>query len=1049
MTDKQSLCITRKLALGLGLAGLLGSLLLFAGDMLFYYNGAATDLAANMAAASSQRIILSALTALLGAWFYTLGAGQVYYAFQPAKKWLRMTVFLSFAAIMIAYGVVHGAYVALATAAHSAVELGQEPQALMGLALQANQSLRTLTYLPFAIFTLLFIPAVWQRGTHYPRWILIFSPIILFLLNGPVTSQLSGAAKTIIGGGYLNLILLIFFGSSTLALALNHQEPAARTAAPATAHISRKLAMKKVLRYILLALVVILILFALFAWRSVTAPWPQTQGEIKLAGLQAPVSILRDEHGTPHIYASNTHDLFMAQGYVHAQDRFWQMEMWRRAGAGRLAETFGESQIPTDKYLRTLGIVPAAQRSWEAMNPDEKAIMEAYAQGVNAYLDENRGHLALDIQLLKLTGAAIDPEPWTPLNTLTWATMMSLDLGKNYKSELHWAQVLERYGPEWLNELTVDAGADYPPIIPQGIAWDKLGLADAVAAIPADGLILGSGVGVGSNNWVVSGQHTQSGKPLLANDPHLGIQMPSIWYENGLHCQPVSEACPFDVMGYTFPSTPAVVVGHNQRIAWGVTNAPADVQDLFIERVNPENPNQYEVNGQWQAMDIRQEEIRVAGREEPEIITLRSTRHGPIINDIDFGPGSEWAYGRQPMALQWTALETNHLVQAIFRLNLAQDWESFREAISYWDAPAQNFVYADVDGNIGFQMSSRVPIRAQGDGQLPVPGWNDDYAWTGYIPFDDMPHLLNPPQGFIVTANNRPAGPETGYFIGNEWAPGYRAQRIAELLTSKDQLTINDFQQFMGDSANLLARALIPTLADITLPRPEVAAMRDRLLAWDTQQTRDSAEALIFEDFYYHLSADIFEDELDELRPHNKQLIQQLLAQPDAHWWDDIDTEQQESMNDILARALNETYDDLIQRAGKEQSKWRWGDLHTATFRNQTLGQSGIGPIEAIFNRGPYEADGGNAIINANSWSGKEPTPFEIVWIPSMRMIVDMADLSRSVSGNSTGQSGHAYHKHYDDQCQDWADVRLRPMLWERAQVEAHVEDTLTLIPAP
>ena len=811
--------------------------------------------------------------------------------------------------------------------------------------------------------------------------------------------------------------------------------------------------MKKTLAILAIALIILFAVVGFVAWRTVSSPQPKTKGALTLPGLQDEVTVIRDKRGIPHIYASNTHDLFMAQGFVHAQDRFWQMEFWRRIGAGRLSEIFGEGQLDTDRFLRTLGIVPAAQRSYDALDAESQAALQAYAQGVNAYIDQNKNDLPLEFKVLGLTGVSFTPEPWEPVDTITWATLMSMDLGGNYKKELKRAQLLDSFGQEWMAELMNQSGKEeYPTIVSQEIDWHGLGAAATLASLP-DALLLGSGDGIGSNNWVISGDHTDTGMPLLANDPHLSIQMPSIWYENGLHCQTVNDACPYDVVGFTFASVPGVVIGHNQRIAWGVTNAGPDVQDLFVERINPENPNQYEVNGQWQDMDVHREAIPVAGQDDPVFVTIRSTRHGPIINDVAYGPNGDWAYGWQPLALQWTALGTNRLLQSILGINRATDWDSFREALQYWDAPSQNFVYADVDGNIGYQMPGLVPIRAQGDGTLPVPGWNDDYAWTDFIPFDELPTLFNPPEGYILTANNRIVGPDYPYLINKYWLTGYRAQRIKELITSKDILTVDDFKQFHGDNLNLFARDILPELADMPVERPEVAALRDNLQQWDGQMSKDSAQALFFSAFYYHLLPRLFEDELGDSAPriwddNAKQLVEEILAQPDSHWWDNVNTPETETRDDILAQAMNDAYDDLIERADKNPDSWRWGALHTATFRNQTLGESGVAPIEAIFNRGPVGTGGGDAIINATSWGGEEPTPFEVVWLPSMRMIVDMADLTRSLTINTTGQSGHPYNKHYDDQMEEWANIQYQPMYWDRAQVEANSEGTLTLKPA-
>ena len=808
--------------------------------------------------------------------------------------------------------------------------------------------------------------------------------------------------------------------------------------------------MKKLI-FILLAILIALVLVVGFVgWRQVTLAWPQTDGQIKLDGLQGEVTVIRDKRGVPHIYASSTHDLFMAQGFIHAQDRFWQMEFWRRIGSGRLSELFGEATLDQDRFLRTLGLVPAAQLTWEALDADTQAALEAYAQGVNAYIEQNKNRLPLEFRVLGLTGVKFTPEPWTPINTLTWGTLMAFNLGGNYRGELRRAQLLDRFGETWMRELMdIPYDQNHPTIVSQAIDWDRLNL-DAVASLP-ENMPLGAGDGVGSNNWVVSGELTDTGAPILANDPHLGIQMPSIWYENGLHCRPAGADCPYNVVGFSFASAPGVIIGHNDAIAWGVTNVGPDVQDLYVERLNPENPDQYEVNGQWQDIMWREELIYVAGQEEPERLIVRETRHGPIINDLAPGSNGDWAYGWQPLALQWTALGVNRVFQSVLHLNRARDWESFRQALTYWDAPSQNFVYADQEGNIGYQMPGLIPVRAQGDGSMPVPGWNDDYAWTGFIPFDELPSSFNPPKGYIVTANNQVVSPDYPYLISKEWAPGYRAQRIVDLIEAAGTLSVEKMGQIQGDNANLVAAEVIPHLRDVPLDRPEVAAQRDKLLSWDLQQDPDSGEAAFYEDFYYHLMPAVFEDELGDLTPgygsSGKRVLASVIGNPDSHWWDDVNTRKRETREEILARALDKAYDDLVQRLGDDPAKWRWGDLHQATFRNETLGKSGIAAIEAIFNRGPAEVGGGNAIVNATSWGGEEPRPFEVSWLPSMRMIVDMADLSRSLVTNTTGQSGHPYHPHYDDQIQQWATIQYAPMLWTRDQVEANAEGTLLLTP--
>ncbi len=807
--------------------------------------------------------------------------------------------------------------------------------------------------------------------------------------------------------------------------------------------------MRRILLVILIIVAVLIIVISLFLRHQVTLAWPQTDGEIQLTGLQDSVTVIRDQRGIPHIYASNSHDLFMAQGFVHAQDRFWQMEFWRRIGQGRLAELFGESQIETDRFLRTLGVTRSAQLAWEASDAETRVALEAYAEGVNVYIQQNSDHLPLEFRILGLTGVEFTPEPWTPLNTLTWTTMMSFLLGNNYDLELYNAEFYDSYGETWLRELITLNYGDRPIIVPDDVAWQPID----IALIMKRPEILGPGLldGIGSNNWVIHGDKTGTGLPLLANDMHLGIQMPAIWYENGLHCQPVGKGCPYKVVGFSFASAPGVVVGHNERIAWGVTTAVTDVQDLYVERTNPDNPLQYEVNGQWVDFEISQEEIPVADEDEPVHITIRRTRHGPLINDVAYGSENEWAYGWQPLSLRWVALEGNRVAQSILKINQAADWDEFQEALRFWDAPTQNFVYADLEGNIGYTMPGLVPIRAQGDGLTPVPGWNDDYAWQDFIPFEDLPRAFNPSEGYIATANNRMVGDDYPYFISYHYAPGYRAQRIVDLIQSQETIDIPYIQHMHGDNANLFAEAIAPYLQALSLNRPEVAQSRDRLLTWDGQQGMDSAEAAYFEAFVYHLIPTIFEDELRDLAPsvdgsNSLKQVEKILPNPTAHWWDNIYTPETETRDDILIIALNDAYDDLLERAGQPKS-WRWVDLHTATFRNESLGQSGIGLVESIFNRGPYETAGANIAINATGNSGDEESPFEVDWLPSERMIVDIADLDASLTIITTGQSGHPYHRHYDDQSEPWRLIQYGPMHWDQTQIKADAEGILTLTP--
>jgi len=799
-----------------------------------------------------------------------------------------------------------------------------------------------------------------------------------------------------------------------------------------------------------------------YGFVTVRRSWPQIKGTAQADGLQAEVTVIRDSWGIPHIYASNSHDLFFAQGYAHAQDRFWQMEFWRRIGSGRLAEVLGESALDSDRFIRTLGWHRTAAQEVELLDDESRVALEAYAKGVNAYISAHQDRLGLEFTILGLTGVKLEPEPWTVLDTLTWAKVMAWDLSGNMSSELLRAHVAARLGTPAVGLVVPGYPADHPVIAPHPLAGTAL---DAVPDAALDTHVLGSGDGIGSNNWVVAGNRSETGTPLLANDMHLGIQMPSIWYEIGLHCDPVGPECPYNVVGYSFAGTPGVIVGHNDRIAWGVTNLGPDVQDLFIERVNPENPNQYEFQGQWLDMEIIREEIIVAGKDEegdeqgdeqgdeeqPVVVNVRVTRHGPIINDVVGGAEEEWAFGWQPLALSWTALQPGTMVRSILLLDQASNWEEFREALSYWSVPSQNFVFADVEGNIGYQAPGRIPIRASGNGSMPAPGWTGEYEWVDHIPFDELPRAFNPPEGYIVTANNAVVGPDYPHFISMDWAAGYRARRIVELIEADPSLSVADMQAIHGDSSPIWARDVLPYL--LTLPSPEeprLAEALELLRTWDGRAMRDSAGAALFEAFRLHLIDLTFGDELGEqllrrARGRAAVALEDFLADEASPWFDDVTTREVETRDEILLQALEEAEEELTETLGRNMSRWRWGDLHTATFENQSLGQSGIGPIEALFNRGPVPVDGAIATVNLTSYSLNNP--YTVNHLVSQRQIVDVGDFSRSLSMHTTGQSGHAFHRHYDDMIDPWRNIQYHPMLWERADVEADAEGVLVLQP--
>ncbi len=844
----------------------------------------------------------------------------------------------------------------------------------------------------------------------------------------------------------------------------------------------------KVLRIVLLVLlliVVVVVVGGFVLYNDTTrGPLPQTSGEINVTGLTDRVEVVRDSYGVPHIYASNTHDLFFAQGYTQAQDRWWQMEFARHIGRGTIQELTGANDdlMGTDVFIQTLGWLRAAEQETAALDDETRTFLQAFVDGVNAYISSRpKEHLAMEYRLLSVTGVNIDVQPWTIVDSLVWGKVMAWDLtGGHHARELIRQDLIEQFG--------VDMLADYAPpypfdehvtiVFPEDLPISESSLAalptfsPATAGTPvslrlAGGLDAASMVtdtGIGSNNWVATGDMTASGTALLANDPHLGIQMPSIWYEIGLHCQPVSEACPFDVTGFTFPEFGGIVTGHNARIAWGVTNVGADVQDLYQIRVNPDNPLQYEYDGEWRDMTVHEAVVNFGDGGEPVRFQVRETHFGPIINDNDIDPETGELTGFNnvdPVALRWTAFEPTTLGRALFALARAQNWEEFRTGLSYFDVPAQNFVYADVDGNIGYQTPGRMPIRAAGhDGLTPVPGWTSEFEWQGYIPFDSMPRIYNPARDFIATANQAVVPPEyydqladelgadAFYRLSYDWSYGYRGQRIVDMLTELAPHTRDTFAQIHGDNMNLMARDMMPFLTALTIDDAASSDARDWLAAWDMRNDMDSAQAVLWAHFTVRMLTNLFDDQLGDVRSAGQGDLwaaYELMQKSDNVWWDDANTiDVTETRDEILLRSLREAWDNAVAAHGSDRTAWRWGAVHTATFESNPLGLSGIDLIEDMVNRGPYETGGGSEIVNATGWGGDD---FTVGSLPSYRMIIDLADLDASMTMHTTGQSGHPFSAHYSDMIDHWRNIEYKPMLYTRSAVDAAAVERLTLNP--
>ncbi|MGH3761693.1 penicillin acylase family protein [Actinophytocola sp.] len=823
-------------------------------------------------------------------------------------------------------------------------------------------------------------------------------------------------------------------------------------------------------------LVIALVCTGIVAWQFQRS-FPEVDGELAVDGLTGSVAVRRDDFGVPHIYADTPEDLFLAEGYVHAQDRFWEMDFRRHITAGRLSELFGEATLEQDKVTRTLGWRRVAERELTLLNPSTRRYLDAYAKGVNDWLADNPsgGTRSLEYVVLGLNNDDYEPQPWTPVDSLAWFKAMAWDLGANLYDELTGASAATRLPPARVAQLwpdypyqrnapivgagtLVDGRFDQnavPTVQPAGYPGETPGTATdraARAVTTLSGLVAGTGgTGIGSNSWVVSGRLTATGKPLLANDPHLMAGMPGTWYQVGLHCRDRDASCPFDVTGVSFSGLPGVIIGHNDRIAWGLTNFVADAMDVYLEKVDGDT---YQRGAEKRPLDTRVEEIEVAGG-KPVRLKVRSTDAGPIISDV-YSDSEDALKGSSAtaVALRWTALTPSRTADAVFALDAAQDWTQFRDALRLFSAPAQNMVYADADGNIGFQAVGTVPVRNAGDGTKPVAGWTGEQTWTGTVPFDELPHLFNPPEGFVVTANNAVIDPaQYGPLLSKAWAYGYRSERITDLIESAARtgpVTVDTMRRIQLDDRNTFAPALVPALLSVRVPEP-VRQAQDILRRWDFGQGTDSAPAAYFNAVWRHLLSATFDDDLPEAaRPDGTdrwfEVVRTLLTEPDDPFWDDTGTRKVERRDDIVRAALTAANTELTEQLGDDPSAWRWGDLHQLELVNPTLGTSGIGPVEWLFNRGPVPVAGGKDAVNATGWNPRKG--YAVTTVPSMRMVVDLRDLDQSQWINLTGQSGHAFHRDYWDQTQLWAAGDMIAMRSGDSAVRSATTHTLTLNPA-
>ena len=841
--------------------------------------------------------------------------------------------------------------------------------------------------------------------------------------------------------------------------------------------------MKKFFKWVLVSLIGLQALIIIAGIVIFRMPLPDHEIDVTGLPLSDFVEVIRDERGIPHIYGTNVDDILFAQGYVHAQDRFWQLEFWSHLSTGRLASLIGEPGVGADLLFRTFGFHKVALEEYESLEPEFKNDLINYTAGINAYIESRpQNRLSLEHFVLQFLNPDYVVGTYEPHYPLAWAKMMAYDLNGNYTSEISNSKTFNTLSPEIYNLLIPPYPEEHPYIVEE---WEgrgtfaSTGKANNFQQMTQSFFIkyvtkdMQTNQSLGSNSWVVDGTLTDTGLPLLANDPHLSVQLPAIWYENGLHCFPKNRDCQLDTVGFSFAGSPYVIIGYNSDIAWGLTNMGPDVQDLFIEKINPGNENQYQVDDEWIDMQRTTEIIEVAGS-DPIVIEVRETHHGPIVSDRSFpinlsseeGESTFRAEARIDLpdnfavSLSWSALIPGETFVGIRDFNYASNWEEFREATKKFHVPAQNLLYADRDGNIGYQSPGKLPIRRDGlHGDLPIEGWLSENDWQGFVDFEELPYTLNPSSGYIITANQsvHPDQPWPNYY-----ARGYRAEAIERVINQymSGKISVDDMQAMQINNFDYSAAYVLPYVFNNVYIDSQVLT---ELKEWAISEEKfemniESTGAAAWAVFYKTLAEQTFEELVVfdnagneiSLQPGNSdstsEIFRTLLKDPNHIMWDDVNTSGKENLTDILERTLSISDKTIVEIFDSSDSDdWEWGKIHTITYPTNLLGEAGIPILTGLVNIGPVETSGSNFAINSTDWGFGDD--FTIGSYPSMRMVVDLSNLDNSRTVLPSGQSGHVMSKYYDDQVDNWIENDMYTNYFSREIVELNQKDLMYLRP--
>jgi len=748
--------------------------------------------------------------------------------------------------------------------------------------------------------------------------------------------------------------------------------------------------------------------FAVWAWHSL----PQTSGESQVPGIAAPVEIWRDGNGVPHIFADSAADAWFALGYVHAQDRMWQMEFMRRLGAGRLAEVLGKRALDSDSFMRTLGLHRLAEAQAEALSPQVRPALEAYTAGVNAWLEHRNAALPLEFLLL-----GHEPEPWRVADSMVWGRLLAYRLSGDWQAELFRA----RLALTLPKTLVVELWPGDPPDAPTTFGGTERGA---------------------SNAWVLGAARTTTGAPILANDPHLTLTAPSPWYLARLVTPE------FEVTGATAPGMPFTLLGHNGFVAWGMTSTGADTQDLFAETIDPDDAARYLTPDGPREFATRRETIRVKGG-APVELTVRATRHGPVISD--FLEDMDTIAGLNAVMTLASASEatSDRSVAALAAMPLARDADSFEAAAANFTTPVVNVLYADTAGAIGAVTPGRIPVRRNGDGSLPADGADGRQDWIGVIPPDELPRGRDPAPGYLVNANNRLVGEDYPWLIAREWEAPYRARRIQEVLAARERHAVADMLALQNDTLSDAARDLLPIMLEQVGRVDGTAAQAvERLRVWDLMMARDRPEPLIYAAWLRETMRGLAADELGESFPdywRSRPRFVHAVLTANRHWCGDAVQGIVQDCGPVLRRALDRALQDVARRLGHDIAGWGWGDLHRAGFRNRTLTST---PVLSWLSDPAIAADGGAHTVNRGvPADGAAPDPFLDVHGATYKAVYDLSDLAASRYMMPPGQSGNMVSRHYRDLLKPWRDGKYIRIAGSREALAAAGHELLVLTP--